>query len=314
VVVPIGFALVLASCGSSTSDDAATVPTSVDTSDVAVSTAAPTSVAVDADAPDLGRVVALAEEFVLADLLALGVTPIASTATVDAAGFQGLDEFDTAGIEVLPQTTLSLEYLASLRPDTIVTLQFWVDQVGADVLDGIADVIVIPDGLSAADQIQALGDLIGRPEHAAAAVAELAEAERVATEEVPEGCSLSLATIYPGPSVAAFVDGPWPIPTAIQTVGCAIVPGPDVAAPDANGRAWLSPEQLGLLDQPVLLLMQNETVEGEGDALQEIRSSPLWSALPAVQAGDVVVVDRLGYPGATGLTRFYEELPSVVQP
>lgn len=337
IVAPIAFSLVilLAACGgssdggevtastrpsvtaSSVVEDAAT-STSVEPSDGAESTAAPTdtpaTATLDADAPELGRVVALAEEFVLADLLALGITPVASTATVDAAGFQGLDEFDTSGIEILPQTTLSLEYLASLQPDTIVTLQFWVDQVGADVLEGIAEVIVIPDGLAAAEQIVVLGDLLGRPEHAAATLTELTDAQREATEQVEAGCSVSLATVYPGPTVAAFVDGPWPIPTAIQTVGCEIIPGPDVATPDANGRAWLSEEQLGLLDQAVLVLMQNETVEGEGDALREITSSPLWSTLPAVQADDVMVVDRLGYPGAAGLTRFYEELPSIVQP
>jgi len=55
---------------------------------------------------------------------------------VEAAGFQGLDQFDTSAIEVLPQTTLRIEYLASLQPDTIVTVQFWVDQIGAGVLEG----------------------------------------------------------------------------------------------------------------------------------------------------------------------------------
>jgi ABC-type Fe3+-hydroxamate transport system substrate-binding protein len=58
--------------------------------------------------------------------------------------------------------------------------------------------------------------------------------------------------------------------------------------------------------------MQNESVEGEQDALTEIQASPLWATLPAVQTDDVVVVDRLGYPGAPGLIRFYEELPSIV--
>jgi ABC-type Fe3+-hydroxamate transport system substrate-binding protein len=269
--------------------------------------------ALDVGAPDLGDVVALGEEFVLADLLALGVTPIASTATVDTAGFQGLDGFDTTGIEVLPQTTLSLEYLASLQPDTIVALQFFVDQVGADVLEGIADVVVVPDGLSGSEQLEAIGDLIGRPERADAVALELDAAATAAGEAIGDDCVLSLASVYPGPTVAAFVDGPSSIPAALQRVGCQLVPGPDVTAPDANGRAWLSEEQYGLLGQDLLVLMQNDTVDGESDALRAIESSPLWSTLPAVQADNVRVIDRLGYPGTPGLIRLYGELPTIVR-
>ncbi|MGB0114544.1 MAG: hypothetical protein WBP59_15090, partial [Ilumatobacteraceae bacterium] len=103
--------------------------------------------ALDPDAPDLGNVVALAEEFLLADLLSLGVEPVASSATVETVGFQGLDEFDTSDIEVLPMTTLSLEHLATLEPDTIITLQYWADQIGQDILDGLGEVIIVPDGL-----------------------------------------------------------------------------------------------------------------------------------------------------------------------
>jgi ABC-type Fe3+-hydroxamate transport system substrate-binding protein len=330
LVVPLALAVVTASCGGSGSDadsppgapdtvlEATTGDTEATTGTEATTdtgaTTAEAGAVLDADAPELGRVVALAEEFVLADLLALGVTPVASTATVDAAGFLGLDQFDTSDIEVLPQTTLSLEYLASLRPDTIVTLQFWVDQIGADVLSGIAEVMVIPDGLSGSDQVEFLGGMLGRPEHAAVVVDELTDAATAARAAVGEGCALSLATVYPGPTVAAFVDGPWQMPSAIQSAGCEIVPGPDVVEPDANGRAWLSEEQLGLLDQDVLVLMQNESVEGESNSLAEIQASALWATLPAVRSDNVVVVDRLGYPGAPGLIRFYRDLPSIVEP
>lgn len=59
---------------------------------------------------DLGdRVVVVGEEDLLADVLALGIEPVAATATVAEVGFQGLDEFDTSGIEVLPQTELSID-------------------------------------------------------------------------------------------------------------------------------------------------------------------------------------------------------------
>lgn len=265
----------------------------------------------DDDAPDLGRVVALAEEFILADLMALGVTPVASTASVEEAGFQGMEEWDTAGIEVLPQTTLNLEQLAALQPDTIVTLQFWVDQIGADVLGGIAELKVLPDGLTGVERLETLGELVGRPEHAAAVAADLAVAEQTARDRVGEDCTLSLAAIYPGPSVAAFVAGPWDLPSAVLAAGCELIPGDD-AGPDANGRVWLSEEQLGMLDQELLVLLQNDTVEGEAEAVAAIEDNPLWPSLPAVVADNVVTFDRLGYAGATGLIRFYDEFSALL--
>jgi iron complex transport system substrate-binding protein len=343
-VVPslVAVAVLIAACGGSdesndeSADVAASTPVIGATGDESASTApdgtspAPTepepasatsepgttapaaSADLDPDAPDLGRVVALAEEFLLADVMTLGIEPIASTATVDTAGFQGMDEFDTDGIEVLPQTTLNLEHLASLEPDTIITLQFWVDQVGADVLSGIADVVVVPDGLAGTERMSVMGELLGRPEHAAAAVddydVELAEAQA----RVGEGCAVSLATIYPGPTVAAFVDGPWEIPSSILATGCALDPGADDIAPDANGRAWLSLEQLGVLDAATLILLQNETVAGEADSVAEIEANSIWQQLPAVQADQTVTFDRLGYPGLFGQIRFLDEFSALM--
>lgn len=243
------------------------------TSDEPTGTAAP--VELDPNAPELGRVVALAEEFILADVLALGVEPVASTASVESAGFQGIDEFDTSGIEVLPMTTLDLERVAALQPDTIITLQFWLDQIDPDLLTGMANVIVVPDGLYGKERIEALGELLGRPEHAAAVATELAAAEQQARDRIGEGCALSLAAVYSGPNVAAFVAGPWELPSAIIAAGCELRPGPEQAAPDANGRAWLSLEQLGMLDQELLVLLQNETVEGESAAVEAVEDSPL---------------------------------------
>jgi iron complex transport system substrate-binding protein len=276
----------------------------------------------DASAPaasdaavDRGRVVVLAEEFVLADVLELGIRPVASTVAVPEVGFQGLDDYDTSDIEVLPMTTLSLEHLASLRPDVIVTLQFWVDQIGEDALRGMgADLLVIPDGLMVAERLTALGDLLDRPDEAAAVVAELDDAIERARDSVPEDCTVSLAAIYPGPTPAAFVAGPWDMPTSVLSTGCVLDPDPSVAAPDENGRVYLSMERLDVLDAPTMILLQSATVEGEAEALDEMAANPLWADLPAVRDGNVVTFDRLGYPGATGQIRFLEELTAALAP
>lgn len=74
---------------------------------------------------------------------------------------------------------------------------------------------------------------------------------------------------------------------------------------------YLSLEQLDILDVPTLVLLQSETVAGEQAAMDEIASNPLWSELPAVRDGNVVVFDRLGYPGATGQIRFLDDFAAL---
>ncbi|MET0908256.1 MAG: ABC transporter substrate-binding protein [Ilumatobacteraceae bacterium] len=301
---------------SAVTEPAATATDAVDPSPTEAPTTEPVGTVApavdDADpAPDLGRVVVLSEEFLLADVLALGVEPIASTVSVEEAGIQGIEGHDTSGIEVLPMTTLSLEHLASLEPDTIIALQFWVDQVGADVLAGLGDVIVVPDALGNRGQVEALGELLGREDEATALIEEFETATADAAATVGDDCAVSLAAIYPGPSPAAFVAGPWEIPSSILSTGCVLDPGPDVAEPDNNGRVWLSLEQLGLLDAPTIVLLQSDVVEGESDAMTEITSNPLWAQLPAVQADEVVVFDRLGYPGMEGQIRFLGEFSAL---
>jgi ABC-type Fe3+-hydroxamate transport system substrate-binding protein len=59
------------------------------------------------------------------------------------------------------------------------------------------------------------------------------------------------------------------------------------------------------------VLLQSDTVEGESAAVDAIEASPLWAQLPAVQADQVVVFDRLGYPGATGQIRFLEDFTAL---
>lgn len=293
--------------GTATTNDGAA---SVSTSPTTIVSTAP---AASAPAEDLGRVVVLAEEALFADVLSLGVRPVASSASVVEAGFQGMDDFDTTGIEALPMTTLNLEQLAALRPDTIITLQFWADQIGEDVLRGAADrIVLVPDGLSIPDRVTYLGEQLGRQPQAAALVADLTAAEAAAAAKVPDDCVVSLVAIYPGPAPAVFVSGPWDIPSAVLATGCRLDPDATVVEPDRNGRVYLSMEQLGLLDAPRIVLLQSDTVEGEDAAVAEIEANPLWANLPAVQAHRVTVLDRLGYPGAAGQIRFYGEFADLM--
>ena len=96
-------------------------------------------------------VLALGEEYLLADLLALRIRPMASTANVVLDdGFAGLDEFDTDGIVALPSTEPNLELLADYRADVVVANTFVTDYLGRDLLEGVGgELVVVPDTLLA---------------------------------------------------------------------------------------------------------------------------------------------------------------------
>ena len=119
---------------------------------------------------------------------------------------------------------------------------------------------------------------------------------------------MSVATIYAGPSVAAFVDGPWAVPATLLDAGAALVPDAASTEPDRNGRVYLSMERLDLLSAPQMVLMQSPLVEGEDLAVEQVADDPLWTSLPAVAAGEVLELDRLGYPGIEGRIRLIDDL------
>jgi ABC-type Fe3+-hydroxamate transport system substrate-binding protein len=339
-------ASILAGCGASGTDETATsAPTSpepvdaaaaLDDTDVSAPTTAPTepetptsdpseaaadaaestvpsTSAPDTSVPDVGRVVVLAEEDVLADLLALGIPVVASSATVPTAGFQGMDGVDTSGIEIFDYLTISLESVAAMQADHLITWQIVVDQVGEDALAGTgAEVHVIPSGSSGRDQIRLLGDAFDRPEAAEQLVAELDAALETGRSQIPDGCAASVVAIYAGPNVAAFAGPVWDVPRSIDELGCELIPNVDEAPVDGNGRAWLSLEQLGLLDGPELIMLQTDSVDGERSSVDEIVDNPLWQQLPAVRSGDVTELDRLGYAGIEGEIRLVGELTEIL--
>ncbi len=339
--VPVSFTVSLLALASSCGDDSTTSPssdstrpsaavttvdgttlddttvggiTAPDTIDPAPSTTAPAPQPSATDSPPSSaavavdeRIVVLGQELLLADLLALGITPIASTANVDEAGFLGLDEYDTSGIEVIPGLEVNLEELAGLHPDRVITNEFFAEQIGRSALEQLAELTVLPDGLTAEELIAEYGALFAPDAEADVLIAELEAARATAAAELA-GLEVAVVAIYPGPSVAAFVDGPWSVPATLLAAGVTLVPSPSEAEPDRNGRAFLSMEQLGLLGAPQLVLLQNELVEGENDAVDQMTDDALWQQVPAVAAGAVTVLDRLGYWGVAGEIRMIHDL------
>lgn len=254
----------------------------------------------------LGTVVVLGQEVLLADVVSLGVKPVAAGANIPDAGFLGMGDLDTTGIQVLPLLSLNIEQIATLHPDTIITLDRWVSTVGSDIMHGLADnVVSVPNGLSTSDRLAYLGEELDLTTEADALAAELEQVMTQGREAMPADCVVTVAAIYSGPSVAAFVKPIWEAPRTVSELGCTLVPS-DIST-DQNGRAFLSLEQLELLQGDTILLLQTDSVNGEMESVAEIEANPLWQQLPAVQAGRIITLDRLGYPSTAGQIRFVED-------
>lgn len=251
---------------------------------------------------DPQRVLALGEEGLLADLLDAGVRPVASNVNVpehvpllSADELNGIALFASAG-------ETSLEALSAYQPDLIIGTRFFVEQFGYRRLSAIAPTVALGGLTPAAQYVETL-TVLGRAEAAQREVNALrAEIQAVAARIAAAEQQVSVVTVYPGASVALWVDGPTPIPLLLRELGVQLRPDPATTEGLSirNGRAFISLERLPLLDGATIILLQSSAVEGEESALAEVRANPLWQQLPAVQAGRVITLDRLGYPGLRG--------------
>lgn len=260
------------------------------------------------------RVVALGEDWLLADLLKLGVKPIGSTVNVVDA-VTAIDPAALEGIELWTSQDVSLEKLVALEPDLIIGLQYWIEQAGYDLLSEIAPVVPI-EGTGIKGQFLAAAEALGLADQAQADIAayeeKVANAAATLGDDAP---TVSVATIYSGASLAAWVGGPQvAVPTALVDLGIELHPNEeDVAASGATrGRAWLSMEQLPLFDGDLLILLQSSGVEGEDESVAEVQADPLWALLPAVQSGNVHVIDRLGAAGLAGLESTVDQVMEIL--
>jgi ABC-type Fe3+-hydroxamate transport system substrate-binding protein len=258
------------------------------------------------------RIVALSEEFLLADLLALGVRPVASTAN-DPSGFVGIDPADTAGIEPIFSPDFNLEAMAVLRPELIVVYQSYIDigVVSLGDLEAIAETVVIDETADWRQQFVDTAAALGL-DATATSVLQDVDAAFDAAAATLGGVEISAVSVSPGPLIRAYTDDRTQLTDVLLDAGAALVPGAGSSGADDNGRLTLSLEQVSLLSADVLLLLQSSIVPGESDALADVETSPLWSTLPAVQSGTVITLDRLSYPGAEGAVRFVTDVAAAL--
>ncbi len=248
------------------------------------------------------RVINLGEEWLLADMLELGVRPIATTATyVD--GFVGIDTDYEPEIPLFTTFEMDIESLIPLEADLIVSQDYLFD-LSADLyetLSQIAPVVSIPRSDDWHENYLTLAAVFGKEAEAQATIDALeGEIAATAAELDLTGQTITFATVYPGgDGFALWLTGINPIVGVVLDLGAEVLPSADGYDLDGNGRAWMSLEQVSEIQGDTLIMLQTFAVqaEGETEAFDEVTGTDLWQTVPAVQNDQVFIIERVGFPG-----------------
>lgn len=228
-------------------------------------------------------------------MLALGVTPVGAGTqggTVASGFAPHLSEL-TDGIEPLDWSQgAPVEKIASLRPDLILA-------PGKDSYNAVKDLApTVPagaaDGQTWKDDARYVGAVLGLADQAEKMIADY---EARAAELKTELASAMAGKTVASPQVAydhsqVYVAGANAFPSQImEEVGLTLAP----VLEGSDTHIELSFENLTDLDADVLFWqVRQKDEDGSRDtaALAVVEKSPLWSKLPAVQAGQVHHVDN----------------------
>ncbi|MEM9745360.1 MAG: ABC transporter substrate-binding protein [Actinomycetota bacterium] len=256
------------------------------------------------------RIAAFGEEFLLADLLSLGVTPLVSTSN-NADEFPGIDPALVEDVELIFTPDFNVEEVAALEPDVILAYPSAFDFLpgGYDVVNGIAPTVAIgTTEMDWRERLTATAEVLGLEADLDERFAAIDDAFEAARPDI-DGRSFSTLAIFANLFIRAYTTGDHRLMGVITDLGGELIPS-DLDGADGTGRVVISLEQFTLLEGENLLLLQTDE---EASAVEEAEATPLWPAIPAVQADRVITLDRLGYPGAEGLARFATDLAAAVR-
>ncbi|WP_369139143.1 iron-siderophore ABC transporter substrate-binding protein [Modestobacter versicolor] len=224
--------------------------------------------------------------------LALGVQPVGASDWL-AFGGEGVGPwaeglYDEAP-EIIETLEPSYEAIAALQPDLILDTKSPATQERFDTLSEIAPTISQPEGAdpyltSSADQLEMVGQALGKAEEAADLQAEIDQAFTDAAAEHPEfdGTGVAVAA-YSSEGFGAYVRGDARV-DFMEQLGFTLEPAIQDLATDSFFVS-VSEEQLPLLDAGLTVAFPIFV-----DA-SEITGNPLWQSIPSVTAGNAVVLD-----------------------
>lgn len=230
-------------------------------------------------------------------MVALGLTPV-------AAGYQGdrdqpFARFIDADVDdvqlAFPANNEDLEVLAGLEPDLIVGR----DVQDLDILDAlteIAPVLSVAGGGDWQVDLRRIATAVGREDRAEELLADyeqrLAEVRAEHREQI-ETAKVGVLQYSPGEFSWSAPKGFYLQSQVLTALGGTF---PDFLAAagndDFDASEQASSEQLGqLVDADALLVVANVLADDDVDDRVALEADPLWSRLPAVQAGRVVFTD-----------------------
>jgi iron complex transport system substrate-binding protein len=218
------------------------------------------------------------------DVIALGITPV--YAGTFAKGWMELP----AGIVTADAVPPNVETVASARPDLLLGWDWLVDEPAWSKLTALAPGVPLPEDKTWRDTFLVLADAVNRRAQGETVLAEFGNRVKAVRDRFAARPKLRLAHIaFYKPGMMTWY-GQDRDTTEIMSECGIEVDGPEKTLRDA------STERLGELTAPWLV------VYGSGDngpsMLAEAKRSPLWAALPAVKAGQVVEVKDGIWTGA----------------
>jgi ABC-type Fe3+-hydroxamate transport system substrate-binding protein len=224
--------------------------------------------------------------------LALGVQPVGASDWL-AVGGDGLGEWVEAGYDEAPQLIETLEpsyeAIAALEPDLILDTRSAATEERHDLLSAIAPTISQLDGVGPyqttwQQQLEMVGQALGKDEEAGALAAEVEQAFADAAAEHPEFDGAEVAVgAYTSEGFGAYVRGDSRVAFMEQLGFQNKAEVQEVAT--ENFFVPVAEEELPLLDAELTVVFPI-FVEAS-----EFTSDPLWQSLPAVQDGRAVVLD-----------------------
>lgn len=247
-------------------------------------------------------VLALGEEFLLADLLELGIKPIAAAGNYPDV-YVGIDQALTEGLEPFSLWEMDIEQLSLLEMDLILVPEIYYtsQSEGFDMIGELAPMVVLPNSGDWRENFAFLASVFGKEDEAASKVADLdAEIEQTTADLSLDGQTVTFATIYPAASELTLwlTDGQAFVEIG-QNLGLTVVPDAANFEPDPIGRVRISLEQVTELQGDTLIMMQTTggLSEEEDASYKQLTESPTFKSIPAAQNGRVFVWERVGFPG-----------------
>ncbi|WP_138758169.1 iron-siderophore ABC transporter substrate-binding protein [Modestobacter altitudinis] len=224
--------------------------------------------------------------------LALGVQPVGASDWLqfggEGVGPWAAGEYDEAP-EIIDSLEPSYEAIAALQPDLILDTKSPATQDRYDKLSAIAPTVSQPEGAdpyltSSADQLQMIGEALGKSDEATALQQQVDQAFTDAAAANPEFAGTSVAVAaYSAEGFGAYVEGDARV-DFMEQLGFALKPEIQALATDSFFVS-VSEEQLPLLDAGLTVAFPIFVDAGQ------ITGNPLWQAIPSVQAGHAVVLE-----------------------